>query len=205
MRFRLVPADETFLELFRESAANVAECAVRLRDLVSDLGNVDVGLARVIECEQRGDELTRSILRRLSSSFVTPFDREDIHELAEELDDVVDDMLTVAHLLALVPIDEPLAELKEQADILVQMTQQAVGLVGQLEAMGPIERYIDAIDRFESDGDHVYRRIQARLFSGEMDAVKVIMWKDIVGAMEAALNTVEGVGNVVESIVLKHA
>jgi predicted phosphate transport protein (TIGR00153 family) len=205
VRFRLVPSDDTFLTLFQQAAANVVECAERLRDSVHSFRDLEDGHARVMECEHRGDELTRSILRRLSSTFVTPFDREDIHALAEELDNVVDEMLTVSHLLCLVRLDVPLPELKEQADILVQMAKQACGLIDQLDPMRGIEPYLDAIDQLESEGDTVYRRIQARLFSGEFDALTVLMWKDIVTAMESALNTVEDVSNVVESIVLKHA
>ena len=89
MGFRLLPRDDRFFELFDEAAANVADCSRHLQDL---LANGASGLDSVIACERRGDELTRDILQRLNTSFVTPFDREDIHALAEELDDVVDDM-----------------------------------------------------------------------------------------------------------------
>src|SRR3954452_16637169 len=116
------------------------------------MSNIDTGHSRVVECERRGDEITNTILRRLSSTFVTPFDREDIHALAEELDDVVDDMLSVSHLLRLIPIDEPLPELKEQADILVQMSKQAVELINRLEFMKGIQPYLVSIDRLESEG-----------------------------------------------------
>jgi predicted phosphate transport protein (TIGR00153 family) len=204
-RFRLVPSDDEFFRLFERSAANAAECAQRLRSLLENLGDIAAGHARVVECEQRGDEITDTILRRLMSTFVTPFDREDIHALAEELDDVVDDMLAVSHLLRLIGVTEPLPELKEQADILVQMSECAGELINRLEAMEGIQPYLDSIDRLESEGDAVYRRIVTRLFSGEFDALTVIQWKDIVEAMEAALNTVEDISNVVESIVLKHA
>ena len=205
LRFRMVPSDDEFFGLFQQSAANAAECAQRLRAMLDNLGEVEQGHARVVECEQRGDEITATILRRLSSTFVTPFDREDIHALAEELDDVVDDILTVSHLLRLIGIDEPLPELKEQADILIQMAKEAVELINRLEPMKGIQPHLTAIDRLESEGDTVYRHILARLFSGEFEALTVIKWKDIVEAMEAALNTVEDISNVVESIVLKHA
>ena len=205
MRFRMVPSDDAFLTYFEQAAANASECAERLRDVVDDLRAVEAGHARVVECEHRGDEITRTILRRLSSTFVTPFDREDIHALAEEIDDVVDEMLTVSHLLRLVRVDVPLPELKEQAQLLVEMCGQAAKLMGQLESMRDIEPHLDAIGRLESEADAVFRRIQARLFSGEYDALTVIMWKDIATAMETAINTVEDISNVVESIVLKHA
>src|SRR3954452_18745120 len=114
------------------------------------MSNIDTGHSRVVECERRGDEITRTILRRLSSTFVTPFDREDIHALAEELDDVVDDILTVSHLLLLAGLSDPLPELKEQADILVQMAECAYELMRRLEGMRDIEPYLASIDRLES-------------------------------------------------------
>jgi len=205
MRFRLVPTDDRFFDLFSESAANAAECARRLRDLVTDFSDVKAKHTRVVEAERAGDELTRAILNRLNSTFVTPFDREDIHALAEELDDVVDDLLAVSDLLNLVQVDAVLPDLKEQADICVQMAEQTVGLMGRLKSMRGTEPYLDAIDKLESEGDSVYRRTLARLFSGEYEALEVLKWKDIVQAMEDALNTLEDVSNVVEAIVLKHA
>lgn len=204
-RFRLVPTDDRFFDLFEEAAANAVECAQRLREMLDDFPHAEAAHRRVIESERRGDELTRDILRRLNSTFVTPFDREDIHALAEELDDVVDDVMSVAHLLLVVPAEQPLPELKEQADILVQMTEQASNLMHFLRPMRGIEPCLEAVDKLESEGDAVYRRILARFMSGEMDAITVLRWKDIVEAMEAAMNTVEDISNVVESIVLKHA
>jgi predicted phosphate transport protein (TIGR00153 family) len=204
MRFKLVPTDDTFFDLFSESAANAADASRRLQSLVTDFSDVDAKHAAVMTCEQRGDELTTRILRRLDSSFVTPFDREDIHALAEELDDVVDDVLAVSDLMQLVSVESVLPEMVEMADILVKMTDQMVGLLGRLKSMKDVQPYLTAIDKLESEGDSVYRRTLARLFA-EYDAMTVLKWKDIIQAMEAALNTVEDVSNVVESIVLKFA
>jgi uncharacterized protein len=205
VRFRLIPSDERFFALFTEAAVNAADCARRLRDLVEDFGEDDAKHALVEECEARGDELTEEILRRLDGTFVTPFDREDIHALAEELDDVVDDMLTVSHLLRLLSIDSILPELKQQAELLVQMADHTVGLMGRLESMKGTGPFLSAIGSLEHEGDAVYRQTLARLFSGEYEALEVLRWKDIVQAMEAALNTVEDISNIVESIILKHA
>jgi uncharacterized protein len=204
MRFRLVPSDDAFFGLFNDSAANVAECARRLRDLLSNPANPDAHDA-VVACERRGDELVHTILQRLNTTFVTPFDREDIHALAEELDDVVDDMLEVAHRLQITGIGTALPELKEQADLIVQCADETQALLARLESMKGVEPHLDAIDRLESEGDAVHRRILARLLGGEFDALDVIRWKDVVEAMEAALNTLEDISDIVESIVLKHA
>ena len=204
MRFRLLPTDDRFFELFNEAASNSAECARHLRDLIGD----ETGTTShdgVVSCERRGDELTQEILQRLNTSFVTPFDREDIHALAEELDDVVDDMQAVAARVRLTVHGAALPELKEQADILVRMAEKTVALMARLPSMKGTEDHLKAIDGLESEGDSVYRHALARLFSGEYDALDVLRWKDIIEAMEAALNTLEDVSNVVESIVLKHA
>lgn len=204
MRFRLLPTDDRFFVLFNEAATNAAECAVHLRDLIGD----DTGTTSnsgVVACERRGDELTQDILNRLNTSFVTPFDREDIHALAEELDDVVDDMLAVAARIRLTVHESALPELKQQSDILVRMAEETVALIARLESMKGTEDHLKAIDAMESEGDTVYRQALGRLFSGEYDALDVIRWKDIIEAMEAALNTLEDVSNVIESIVLKHA
>jgi predicted phosphate transport protein (TIGR00153 family) len=205
MRFRLIPTDDSFFRLFDESAANVAACARALQALAADVGNIPAHLGVVQTFEAKGDELTRTILRRLDTTFVTPFDREDIHALAEELDDVVDDMWAVAALLNVVHVEELLPELKEQADLLVQMADETCGLMSRLESMKGVQPHLDAIDRLETEGDGLYRRALGHLFSGDYRALEVLKWKDVVEAMEAALNTIEDISNVVEAIVLKFA
>jgi len=205
VRFRLVPTDRKFFELFCNSAANAAQCARALQSLVSDLDGLADHLEVIMAYERKGDEVTRAILQRLNSSFVTPFDREDIHALAEELDDVCDDILHVAAMLNVVHPQQLLPEVKEQADVLVQMADVTVELMGQLESMKGTEPLLDAIDRLETEGDRVYRRALGRLFSGEYPALEVLKWKDVVDATEAGLNTIEDISSVVESIVLKFA
>lgn len=204
MRFKLVPTDDKFFDLFNESAANAHDAARCLQALVNDFTDISAKHEAVVRCEQRGDELTSTILRRLDSSFVTPFDREDIHSLAEEVDDICDDVLGVSDLMQLVAIDEVMPEMRELADLLVAMTEQLVALFGRLKSMKGVQPYLDSIDKLETQGDAIYRRMMARLFA-EADALTVLKWKDIVAAMEAAINATEDASNVVESVVLKHA
>lgn len=204
MRFRLVPSDDRFFDLFSDSARNAEECARRLVDVVSG-DDRKAAFDRVMECERRGDQLTTDILHRLDTTFVTPFDREDIHALAEELDDVVDDIYQVGALLRIIPVGEPLPELVEQAELCVKMAAEVASLIDRLESMKDMKGLLESIDRLESEGDAIYRRAIKRLFSGEFDALDVIKWKDVISAMEASLNALEDIGDVVESIVLKHA
>jgi predicted phosphate transport protein (TIGR00153 family) len=203
VRFRLLPTDDKFFALFDDAAGNASECARHLRDVVAD--HATEGHQRINACEHRGDEITRTILTRLNSTFVTPFDREDIHALAESLDDVVDDIQTVSQLMLLTKVDTTMPEMHEQADLLVRMAEEAEALIGRLESMKGVQPHLDAIDQLESDGDAVYRRILARLYSGELEALEVLRLKGIVEALEGALNTIEDISDVVESIVLKHA
>lgn len=205
MRFRLVPRDEAFFPLFDQAAENLAESAQLLRDLLDEFEDVHAKHARIIDCEQRGDELTRTILRRLDSSFVAPFDREDIHALAEQLDDVVDDIQAVSELLLLHDVDEPLGEVRELADVLVKAADANVALIGKLAKLRGIESELEAVDRLESEADRIYRRTVAHLFSGDFNAFDVLRWKDIVEAIEHSVNKLEGVSDIVEGIALKHS
>ena len=203
MRFRLLPTEDKFFPMFDSAAANAAECARHLRDVIAD--GATGGHERINDCEHKGDEITRDLLQRLNSTFVTPFDREDIHALAEAFDDVVDDIQTVSQLLLLTQVSTSLPEMAEQADLLVKMADEAEALTRRLESMKGCQPHLDAIDSLESEGDAVYRRILTRLYSGELDALEVLRWKGIVEALEGALNTIEDISDVVESIVLKHA
>jgi predicted phosphate transport protein (TIGR00153 family) len=205
VRFRLIPRDESFFPLFDEAATNLAECAGLLRDVIVGLGDSRAGHARINECERRGDELTQTILRRLDQSFVAPFDREDIHALTEQIDDVVDDIHAVSELMVLHDVDEPLPEVRELADVLVKAADAVTGLIGKLSRLRGIEADLQAVDRFESEGDHIYRRCVAHLFSGDFNAFDVLRWKGIVEAIESAINGIEKVSDVVAAIVIKHA
>jgi len=204
VRFRLIPRDEAFFPLFDEAATNLAECAGLLRDVIGGLGDIRAGHARIGECERRGDELTQAILRRLDQSFVAPFDREDIHALTEQIDDVVDDIHAVSELMMLHDVDEPLAEVRELADVLVKAADAGVGLIAKLSRLRGIEADLQSVDRLESEGDRIYRRCVARLFSGDFNAFDVLRWKDIVEAIEESINGLEKISDVVESIALKH-
>ncbi len=114
-------------------------------------------------------------------------------------------MLEVSHRMQITGITTALPELKEQADLVVQCAEEARLLIAQLESMKNVQPHLDAIDRLESEGDAVHRRILARLFGGEFEALEVLRWKDVIESMEGALNTLEDISDVVESIVLKHA
>lgn len=205
MRFRLVPRDDGFFPLFDQAAENLADGARLLRDLIDQFEDVHAKHARINDCERRGDELTRSILQRLDQSFVAPFDREDIHALTEQIDDVVDDIQAVSELLVLHDVDEPLPEVRELTDVLVKTADANVTLVHKLSRLKGLDDDLDAIDRLESEADRIYRRSVAHMFSGDFNAFDVLRWKDIIESIESSVNGLENVSDIIRGIALKHS
>ncbi|MGE0308879.1 MAG: DUF47 domain-containing protein [Acidimicrobiia bacterium] len=205
MRFRIVPSNREFFDDFRSMAANLATSVDHLIAQLDNPGQASDWYAKVKACERAGDELTRSIQNRLDTSFVTPFDREDIHLLSESIDDILDSIYHVSELIVLMRITEIIPEVREQAIVLQQMSASVTVLFDRLEDMKDLRETIDNIARLESEGDGIYRRTLARLFSGEFETLDVIRWKDITESMEAALDHVEDVAYAVNSILVKHA
>ena len=204
MWFRLMPPDEGFYDLFNQAADNVAESARLLRDLLSNVG--EVGLKeQLVACERRGDDLLEAIRGRLRRTIVAPFDAEDIQALADHVDDVVDEIEATGEMLALHHVTEPLPEMLELADLLVKSADATVALLAKVAKPRTLAPELEAIDRLESEADRVYRRSVARLFSGELAAFEVLKLKDVVEGLEASVNKIEKLSDVVEAIAVKHA
>jgi hypothetical protein len=205
-RFRVVPNDDVFFDLFRSAADNARDCAAALNKLVVAADGIDdEALEMVRACEQRGDDITIDLLRRLDASFVTPYDREDIHALAEELDDVVDDMFSAATVLQLARNDRRPPELQEIADVIVIMCDEMLALIDCLDSKDGARFRLERIEHLERQGDAIYQRGLASLFNGEYEALEVIKLKDILQSLESSCNAVEDVGDVVESILVKNS
>lgn len=205
MRFRLTPNTNEFFVLFSQAASNMRASVAALQDLVENFTDVQTKHAKVKACERRGDELTRSILQNLDTTFVTPFDREDIHQLAEGMDNVVDDVYHLSEVLTLVPIKAVLPELRSQVAIMANMAETALEAVDRLHSMSGLRPLLDKLDGLESEGDAVYRQSLAHLFSGELDALEVLKWKDLIEAAEGAIDRLEDLGDHMGSILVKHA
>ena len=205
MRFRLIPRDEGFFELFVQSACNIDEGAKILADLLADLTDIDERAQRLIVMERRGDDLTREILQRLDRAIVTPFDREDIHALAERLDDVADRIRAVGDLVFLHNVDTPLDSTRELSQLLARASNANVRMIRKLNRLRGLQPEIAEINAIESEGDEVYRRGLAQLYSGEFKAFAVLRWQDIVSELEEAIDGFEDVSYLVATIAVKHA
>ena len=203
MRLRLIPREESFFDLFEEMAGKVQQGAEGLLDLLRDYRDVDIKAGRVVDIEHEGDEITHEMIRRLNTTFVTPFDREDIHRLASSLDDVLDHVEAAAEYLQLHKIDSPLPQMLALAEILQKAAATTAVAMPALRKMKGLEEYWVEINRLENDGDRAYRRTIAELFSGDYKAMDVLKYKDIIEEIEQAIDRLEDVANTIESIVMK--
>ena len=205
LRMRLVPTDAGFFDLFKAATENARDGAEELRKMLAAFEDIEEHYDEIRNLERRGDQITVDLLRRLDATFVTPYDREDIHALTEELDDVIDDVFSVAELIHLIPLGEPLPEVTELGELLAVMAAELDALISCLRTREGARHRLERIEALEREGDALHRRGMARLFSGDYDALEVLKWKDILQALEQSINQIEGVSDVVESILVKNS
>jgi len=204
-RFQVIPREQGFYELFDRVAQNVTQAADLLLQMITDYRDPEASSGQIRQREHDGDELTHQIMRTLATTFVTPFDREDTHELASSLDDILDEIDAVADLFVLHHIERPLPEMRQQADVLARATAQVHEAIARLRSLTGLDPLLVEIHRLENEGDRVYRKTVAALFSGGYDAMDVLRSKEIVDSLERALDHCESVASTLETIALKHA
>jgi uncharacterized protein Yka (UPF0111/DUF47 family) len=202
-RLRVLPPDTSFHDLFAEAAHLAKACGDEIVLAVDDLNEIETHYGNVRASERRSDEVTVEVLRLLDATFVTPYDREDIHALAEALDDVVDDMYAAVATIYQTRVDTPMPELAQQAKILASMGQELDGLVSCMKVREGARPRLERIESLEREGDALLRRTMGKLFSGEFEALEVLRWKDVLQAMEDAMNKIESAADVVEAILVK--
>jgi len=207
VRFSIMPKEPKFFDLFEKSVANVAAAAKELANLFEDYTNVPQKVARIVELEHRGDFITHQIIEQLHRSFLTPLDREDITLLSGRLDDVMDFIEDAANAMLIYGIDKPTTRAREQAAILVSMTEELVKAIPCLRNRSKnkqILEYCIEINRLENEADAVMRFALVELFDG-MPPYEVIKWREIYQHLENAADRGEDVANVLEAVVLKNA
>jgi predicted phosphate transport protein (TIGR00153 family) len=160
---------------------------------------------RMRDAEHAADETTHSIVRRVNTTFVTPFDREDIYNLASGLDDVMDMMDEVVDLILLYEVKDLPTELSTQVEVIQRCAEITSDAMPRLQSMKDLDEYWIEINRLENAGDKNFRRTLAKLFSGEFKAIEVLKLKDIVESLEGAVDAFEKVANIVEQIAVKES
>ncbi|MCD4533715.1 DUF47 family protein [Nocardioides sp. cx-169] len=205
MALRFRPVDTSFYDLFTESANHLVRGADLLAEMLSEGADAaDVG-QRMRDAEHAADETTHAIVRRVNSTFITPFDREDIYSLASALDDIMDMMDEVVDMILLYEVRVLPAELSQQVEVLQRCAELTSASMPNLRSMQSLEEYWIEINRLENAGDKNHRRILANLFSGEYKTIEVLKLKDIVEGLEDSIDAFEKVANIVEQIAVKES
>jgi len=202
---RILPREKSFFEMFTEVTTNIKEGAQALVDLLEDYSNLEAKVSHIKDLEHRGDQMTHDIMTRLNQTFLTPLDREDIHELCSKLDDVIDLIDAFASRLVIYDVRAPRPGALELARNLLKATGEIHACVSMLEKHDHLLPHCIEINRLENEGDATVRAAIARLFEEEKDPVQIIKWKELYEALEIATDRCEDVANVIESVVLKSA
>lgn len=205
MRLRLRPVDTSFYDLFSEAAHHLLTGAGLLAEMLGEgADHADVA-RRMRDAEHLADETTHALIKRVNSTFVTPFDREDIYSLGSGLDDVMDIMDEVVDLILLYEVKVLPPELSTQVEVIQRCAELTAEWMPKLQSPQALEEYWIEINRLENVGDKNHRRTLAKLFSGEFKTIEVLKLKDIVESLEEAIDAFEKVANIVEQIAVKES
>ena len=205
MALSFKPVDNVFYELLTQSASHLVDGSKILAEILGDSVDRKAIAARMQDAEHQCDETTHEIAKRVNSTFVTPFDREDIYALASGLDDVMDYMEEAVDLTVLYEVGSLPTELAEQVEVLQRCAELTAEAMPRLKSMKNLEEYWIEINRLENAGDKSYRHILAKLFSGQYDALDVLKLKDVVESLEHAVDAFEKVANIIEQIHAKES
>jgi predicted phosphate transport protein (TIGR00153 family) len=205
MRLPLIPREEKFYTLFQDDARNVLAAARLLEQFFRNYDERERLASQLRDAEHAGDQISHDIGHKLEATFVTPFDREDIHALISRLDDILDFIEEVADTCILYAIDKPSTVAVSQAEIIVRQCEQLAAALGKLRDFKDLEQHWIEIHRLENEGDRLVRQAMAGLFKNGQDPIDVIKWKDVDSLGEKAIDACEYAANVIERIVGKHA
>lgn len=202
LRFR--PVDTSFFDLLTQSAQHLVTGAGLLAEMLSETADREDVARRMREAEHTADETTHELIRKVNSTFVTPFDREDIYALAGAIDDVVDDIEEASEQLATKHVEAPMEQAQHLAGVLRDCGRELAAALDDLEPLEGIDEHLAEIRRLEQEGDQIYRGALASLFDNAIDPMFVLRWKDIYAALEEAIDRCRSAANSIESIVVKH-
>jgi len=202
---RFIPRETKFFALFADLSSSLNAGAILLRNILEDPHDLEKRVERMQEIEHEGDRATHAIIAKLNQTFITPFDREDIHRLASSLDDVLDFVNAAAVRLVMYKIAEPPVAAAELAGIIVLQAEELARGVSLLEKNSGVIKHCDEVNRLEDEADDVSRKAIGALFESEKDPIQLIKMKELYEVLEYATDKAEDAANVLEAIVLKSA
>jgi predicted phosphate transport protein (TIGR00153 family) len=200
---RLIPRDEKFLDAFILDVENLLAAARALEAMLTSYDRLDERVAEIQTLEKRGDEIDHDIARRLERSFITPFDRDDIHGLAVQLDDVVDLIQSAAETCVIYDISAPTPEMQRLATILAHQGESLLEAIRLLEGFKGVAPHLERIHDLEHEADALSREAIGRLFRERMDPLDVMRLREMYGTLEEAIDGVEDAAEVIEGILAK--
>jgi predicted phosphate transport protein (TIGR00153 family) len=207
-RMNLLPRDNTFFDLFEGLSKHVVVSAERLRSLAQGFPDIEQHLKGIREAEHDADDIAHAALARLDTTFITPFDREDIHTLVGGLDDIVDTVDAVAKRFPMYHVKVMEPSFVKMTEVLVLATQtvsDAIHRLRKCRKLTELSEKLIEIHRLENVGDDINHAAVSALFeNGGADALNVMKWKELYDLAEAAIDNCEDVGNTIERIVLKN-
>ncbi len=207
-RIPLMPREDSFFKFFEEGAQNAVTTARKLKELIDTWENVPGKVAEIDELEHVGDTITHQVIRQLHTTFITPFDREDIALLAHSLDDITDFIQAAADAMLIYKVAKPSEAARKLAETLVQAAEEVATAMPELRSRGGLKHLVThcvEINRLENVADGIYRAAIGELFDNTSNIADIIKWREIYDHMETATDRCEDVANVLEGVALKHA
>jgi len=204
---RLLPREGRFFDYFNEHAGHAVQAAAELKALLADLSDLEVRRRNIERHEKQADQITHHTMQLLHQTFITPLDRDEIHQLITTMDDVLDLMEDIAQCLFLYDVRAVTPEAQRLAEICVACTEKVRDAVARLESMDNTDAILKLcaeIDRLEADADYVMRSAMAKLFREEPDAKEIIKQKEIYQLLESVTDKCEDIANLIEGIVLEN-
>lgn len=202
---RLVPRETKFFDMFSEMSGNLEDGARIMLELFRNYQDVPAQVQKIKDIEHKGDDMTHAVLIKLNQTFITPFDREDIHRLASSIDDVLDFINSAADRLVNYKITDPPPAALKLAEIILKQAQEITQGVRLLEKNQHVLEHCVEINRLENDADAVTRAAISNLFDVEKDPIQLIKIKELLEVLELATDKAEDAANVLETVVLKSA
>jgi uncharacterized protein len=203
-RISLVPQKREFFVLYSRAARNTVEIARLLVELLEEFPRNDSLLRDIKELEHEGDRLTRELVDLLNRTFVTPFDRDDMYQLASALDDICDHIDEAAGNIAGYGVETIRQAAKEQAQVILRSTEKLREAVERVDGFKNADRQLHELRELEDEGDRLNREAVSNLFRSETDAIAIIRWKDIHEQLEEAVDACENAADVLEAILVKN-
>jgi uncharacterized protein len=203
-KISLVPQKREFFQLFARASENAVAIARLLVQLLDDFPADGSVVREIKQAEHEGDRLTRELVDLLNRTFVTPFDRDDIYNLAGAIDDVCDHVDEAAGNIVGYGIEQIRPAAKEQARVILQSAERLNEAVVRLDGFKDSSRQLHALRDLEDDGDRLNRDAVSELFTSERDPMVILRWKDIHERLEEAVDACENAADVLEAIVVKN-